>query len=158
MIVRIGICCALLLFSSEVSASLYCVVDFSGRRCNYTDMTTCQQAAGDQGECVLNRQEMIAPVGGAVYCLVEKWKTECVYRDLASCQRQALPRKASCLANPNLTQPSFKPSIGDADGWSRQPNPESGESQPQWGGQPWDGSKRGNYLPSPGYNPRPGSR
>ena len=148
---------ALLFAINEASASLYCVVDLSGRRCNYPDLVSCKQAAGEQGECVLNRQGMIAPVGGAPFCLVENWKTECVYRDRPSCQRQAAPRKAACIANPNLSnsQPSIpQPKTGSNWGSSQQ--------QQKWNQQqtnPWEQKPSGgDYLPSPGYNPRPGSR
>jgi hypothetical protein len=131
----------LFFWSYEASASLYCVVDFSGQRCNYPDLVSCKKAAGDQGDCILNRKGMIAPVGGAPFCLVEKWKTECVYQNLASCKRQAAPRKASCISNPNL-------SVGKSN------------SGGEWGGSEWPQpqSGGGRYLPSPGYNPRPGSR
>ena len=149
----------LLFWVNEASASLYCVVDFSGRRCRYPDLASCREAAGSQGECELNQGKMIAPVGGAPFCLVEKWKTECLYRDLSSCERQATPRRATCIANPNQggqgSRPSH-PSMPEA-GWG------GGQtSQPQWGQdpqQPWGSEpKGGRYLPSPGYNPRPGSR
>lgn len=123
-------------------ASLYCVVDFSGQRCHYSDLASCQEAAGRYGSCVMNRQQMLAPVGGAPFCLVEEWKTECLYRDLSSCQQQAEARRASCIANPNL---------------NRRPPPSWGNSVPG-SGRENPGAGSGRYLPSPGYDPRPGSR
>jgi hypothetical protein len=150
---RVLVFFALLIWSNDASASLYCLIDFNGRRCNYQDMASCQQAAGSQGECVLNRGEMIAPVGGAPFCLVEKWKTECIFQNRSSCERQSQARHASCIANPNLTNQKFE------GGWSR-PSQNQGNTQPKWGQQqPRDGKqKRDRYLPSPGYDPRPGSR
>ncbi|MBF0448038.1 MAG: hypothetical protein HQL67_07560 [Magnetococcales bacterium] len=128
----------------EACADLYCVVDFSGQRCIYPDLASCKGAVGESGgSCILNRSEMIAPVGGAAFCLVEQWKTECLYRDRASCERLGAARGAICIANPNLAAEipyTINPPI--ADDWG------SGHSLP--------GGDR--YLPSPGYDPRPGAR
>lgn len=122
----------ILLIAVDSEAALYCVVDFSGKRCQYTNLEVCQKAAGKQGSCFLNREEMLTPTGGAPYCLVESWRTECVYRDFVSCKQIAKPRRATCIANPNLT---IAPVV-NAD------NPIENEG----------------YLPSPTYQPNPGQR
>ena len=118
------------------NAALYCVVDFGGKRCQFTDLASCQKAAGTQGNCFLNQEGMQAPVGGSPFCLVESWHTDCVYRDMNSCALVAAPRQATCIANPNLTA---YPSIDTKT--STEPAP-----------------KNTDYLPSPTYQPQPGYR
>ncbi len=159
---------ALIFWSGEASASLYCVIDFNGKRCHYPDVESCRKAAGPRGQCVLNRGKMIAPTGGAPYCLVEKWKTECIYHSRAGCDRQAVPRQASCIANPNLaaspkfdslSQPGQNRGGGQSQ-WDRVNDQQWDRQQQQWNQQQkWGGeSSGGRYLPSPGYDPRPGAR
>lgn len=82
-------------------AELYCAINFAGKRCWYTDMISCRQAAGPQGDCILNVEKMQAPVGGAPWCMVESWQTRCIYSDKAKCLSVATPRRATCIANPN---------------------------------------------------------
>ncbi|MBF0194626.1 MAG: hypothetical protein HQL71_08705 [Magnetococcales bacterium] len=148
---------ALLLWSNEAGAALYCVVDFNGRRCNYSDLPSCKQAAGSRGDCVLNRDTMIAPQGGSPYCLVENWRTQCNYHSQASCEIQAKPRKATCIPNPNLAVGTFQQQNRE---WNTQPASKKPKNQPpQWGQKPWNNQpKKDHYLPSPSYNPRPGYR
>jgi len=52
-----------LFLATEAMAALYCVVDFGGKRCRYPDLPSCQQAAGKKGSCILNQQQIVAPVG-----------------------------------------------------------------------------------------------
>ncbi|MBF8273499.1 MAG: hypothetical protein HW380_2604 [Magnetococcales bacterium] len=137
-----GLC--MLLWSGEVGASLYCAVDFNGRRCQFVDLESCQKAVGGQGSCVLNRDGLVAPQGGAPFCLTEQWQTECIYRDREACEKVAAPRKATCIANPNLNR-------------SREGAPVSGGT-PTGTPQGEDASKNRNYLPSPDYFPSPGHR
>ncbi|MBF0444788.1 MAG: hypothetical protein HQL68_04310 [Magnetococcales bacterium] len=148
---------AILIWSNEAAAALYCVVDFNGKRCNYQDLASCKKAAGSRGDCVLNRETMIAPKGGSPYCMVENWRTQCNYHTLASCEKQAIPRKATCISNPNLATGGFQQ---QDKGWNSQPATKNPNDQSQqWGRNPWnDSPKKDRYLPSPGYNPRPGSR
>ncbi|MBF0124270.1 MAG: hypothetical protein HQL60_02900 [Magnetococcales bacterium] len=84
--------------SSGAAAAPFCVVDFAGERCWYADYDSCMRAAGNQGSCSVNRNEMVAPSGGAAYCLVESWKTDCIYRTLAQCDAEARRRRATCIA------------------------------------------------------------
>lgn len=122
----------------EGEAALYCVADFSGERCLFSDRASCQKAAGEQGSCFLNRKQLRAPTGGSPFCLVESWHTECIYRDMPSCALIAAPRQASCIANPNLTGdpvPDMPPLLEHT-----------------------DPKKPPEYLPSPGYQPIPGRR
>lgn len=122
----------ILFVAASGEAALYCVTDFGGERCHFTTLESCQRAAGAQGGCFLNREEVLAPTGGAPFCLVESWHTKCVYRDLASCTVVAKPRKASCITNPNLTTTP----VGHTE----------------------KNTKNMDYLPSPSYQPNPGHR
>ena len=117
-------------------AALYCVMDFGGKRCQFTDLASCQKAAGTQGNCFLNQEGMQVPTGGSPFCLVESWHTDCIYRDLDSCTLVASPRHATCIANPNLT--AHSPVDAEI---SAEPVP-----------------KNTDYLPSPAYQPQPGYR
>lgn len=127
-------------WSWEVGASLYCAVDFNGRRCQFVDLASCQMAIGPQGSCVLDRDSLVAPQGGAPFCLVEQWKTECIYQDLAACERMASPRKATCIGNPNSNR--GVPTVSGGDGMEV----------------PGGDSRNKRYLPSPDYFPAPGHR
>lgn len=138
----VGLCLGVgALWSGEVGAALYCAVDWNGRRCQFIDLLSCQQAVGTQGSCVLNREELMAPKGGASFCLVETRQTECIYNDMEACEKVALPRKATCIANPNMSREG-----------AAARDPESGGSE---GDDPRKGHK---YLPSPDYFPAPGRR
>ncbi|MBF0158385.1 MAG: hypothetical protein HQL58_02570 [Magnetococcales bacterium] len=92
------------IIGTEGNTAPFCVVDFAGERCWYADYDSCVRAAGSQGSCTVNRNEMIAPSGGADYCLVESWKTDCVYRTAAQCDREAQRRHATCIANPGSSR------------------------------------------------------
>lgn len=126
-----------LLVAVSGEAALYCVVDFGGKRCQFTNLESCQKAAGEQGSCFLNREEMLAPTGGAPFCLVESWHTECVYRILANCNLVAKSRQATCITNPNLTVTP----VG-----VKEKATQSTDTQ------------NTDYLPSPAYQPNPGYR
>jgi hypothetical protein len=84
----------------RASAAPFCVVDFAGERCWYKDYDSCVRAAGEQGECVVKPDTMVAPVGGAAYCLVESWQTQCNYATLAACERESQRRHATCIPHP----------------------------------------------------------
>ncbi|MBF0357971.1 MAG: DUF3551 domain-containing protein [Magnetococcales bacterium] len=147
---------ALLLCSNEALAALYCVVDFSGRRCIYPDLISCKRAAGGSGSCELNREQLVAPSGGAPFCLVERWQTECNYQTLASCEQQAKPRKATCINNPNLSPSSYTPAQNPNNRWS---TPQKNSTNQNNWQQSWPGQQQERrYLPHPGYDPSPGSR
>ncbi|MBF0187290.1 MAG: hypothetical protein HQL50_05130 [Magnetococcales bacterium] len=100
---------------SLAQAAPYCVVDFAGKRCGFSDMQSCRQAAGEKGSCVLDQERMRAPSGGSPWCLVESWRTECIDATHASCMKRAASRKATCIRNPNIVQhrtPTMKRSTG----------------------------------------------
>lgn len=141
-----------LFWAGESVAGLYCVVDLSGRRCDFMDLDSCKKSAGKAGSCVLNRDGMMAPQGGAPYCLVESWRTECVYQDLAGCEQQTFSRKASCIPNPNLYQAPVDFS-GEGHGRAGE-----GSGKAEDGGENSDGRFERKYLPSPDYKPAPGLR
>ncbi|MBF0153180.1 MAG: hypothetical protein HQL64_05520 [Magnetococcales bacterium] len=88
------------LMAGSSEASLFCVMDFAGKRCQFSDLDTCRRAAGKQGGCVLNETEIARPFGDAPFCLVESWRTECVFIDMASCEKRSSTRSV-CIANPN---------------------------------------------------------
>ncbi|MBF0422938.1 MAG: hypothetical protein HQL73_08090 [Magnetococcales bacterium] len=127
---------------NTVEAALYCAVDINGRRCQFVDLPSCQEAVGPKGSCVLNRGELMAPKGGAAFCLAEPWQTECIYSDREACEKVAGPRKAICIINPNLNQ----------EGREWDPEREVDGSQGN------DPKLNRKYLPSPDYYPSPGRR
>ena len=55
--------------ASTAFAAPYCAVFSYGKQCYYYDWSTCQQAAGTQGACVINQEEAKAPSGGAPFCV-----------------------------------------------------------------------------------------
>lgn len=132
LIGMVGVClCGLLCWSGLAAASLFCVVDFAGKRCNYPDLDACRQAAGRQGGCVLNEGALVKPVGGAPVCLVESWRTECIYSDRVSCEQRAMATRTVCVDNPNLP--------GSEAGGRDSPVGQTGVGE--------------GYLPSPFYRP-----
>lgn len=105
MILRWALLLGLAMSPGVTSAEgLFCVMDFAGKRCWYSDIVSCQQAAGDTGTCSINEGAMIPPSGGSPFCIVESWKTSCIYQDQTDCQKQASARRAVCIANPNTTR------------------------------------------------------
>lgn len=137
-LVRTSLMLWTLLVPAYGETALYCVVDFGGKRCQFSDLTSCQKAAGKHGNCFLNREVMLAPHGGSPFCLVESWHTACVYRSLASCNVVAKPRQAICIPNPNLTAAPV------ADDTKKIPGGKTPE--------------KSLYFPSPEYQPSPGHR
>ncbi len=135
--VVIGVC---LLWWESAWASLYCAVEFSGRRCQFVDLESCRKAVeGTQGSCVLNKESLMAPRGGGPFCLTEQWKTECIYQDRAACEKVAAPQKAICITNPNMDRGVVPEALSEE--WKEK-----------------DAKKGRNYLPSPDYFPTPGHR
>ncbi|MBF0428007.1 MAG: hypothetical protein HQL94_03730 [Magnetococcales bacterium] len=90
-----------LLMAGMGEAALFCVMDSTGKHCQYSDLDSCRRAAGSKAGCVLNDAEVAKPFGGSPYCLVESWRTECVYMDMASCEKRATTTRTVCMANPN---------------------------------------------------------
>ena len=87
--------------ASTAFAAPYCAVFSYGKQCYYYDWSTCQQAAGTQGACVINQEEAKAPSGGAPFCVVASYGTQCYYYDAQACRQAAASANAVCATNPN---------------------------------------------------------
>ncbi|ABK42782.1 hypothetical protein Mmc1_0255 [Magnetococcus marinus MC-1] len=87
---------------ARAGQGLYCLHGDAGIHCVYASFTACMAAAaGSHGECKLNQNGMLKPVGGAPYCIAEKWRVHCIYPSMESCMVQAMARRAQCVPNPN---------------------------------------------------------
>lgn len=82
-------------------AAPYCAVFSFGQQCYYYDWKSCAQAAGNQGACVINQDEVKAPSGGAPFCVVASYGTQCYYYDAQSCRQAAASANAVCAINSN---------------------------------------------------------
>ena len=88
--------------STISEAAPFCAVFSFGRQCYYYDMNTCRQAAGTQGACVVNQEEMQAPsASGAPFCVVQSFGTQCFYYDAQSCRDAAASSGGACVINSN---------------------------------------------------------
>ncbi len=147
-----------LLMAGESQASLFCVVDFSGKRCQFGDLDSCRRAAGKQGGCVLNEAEIAKPFGGSPFCLVESWRTECVYMSMAACEKRAQTTRTVCMANPNgggMGHSPFGNQVPQGGVAAARMPPGMGTTGGFPGGMnlPSSGGVGSTYLPSPGYWP-----
>lgn len=68
---------AILIVPDQVRAAPFCAVFGHGRECFYFDMTSCRQAAGTAGMCVVNQDEVQARPGGSPFCVVSAAGAEC---------------------------------------------------------------------------------
>ncbi|MBF0340742.1 MAG: hypothetical protein HQL95_07225 [Magnetococcales bacterium] len=105
----------------DAQAALFCVTDFGGRRCTYPDLDACRRAAGQQGGCDLNTEELVKPTGAAPFCLVESWRTECNYMDRLSCEKRAAMIRTVCIVNPNAPGVEANP-LAPPQGYMPSPN------------------------------------
>lgn len=90
-----------LLAATTAFAAPYCAVFSYGKQCYYYDWNSCQQAAGNEGACVINQEEAKAPSGDAPFCVVASYGTQCYYYDAQSCRQAATSANAVCAINPN---------------------------------------------------------
>lgn len=104
LLLVIVLCCASIQ-PADVYAAPFCTVFSYGKQCYYYTWEECQQAAGSQGACVVNDQEVRAPSGGsssgAPFCVVTSFGTNCWYYDAASCRQAAASSGGVCAVNPN---------------------------------------------------------
>jgi outer membrane protein assembly factor BamE (lipoprotein component of BamABCDE complex) len=92
----------LLLISTQVFSAPFCVVNSYGTNCWYYDMNSCRQAAGNQGACIVNQQEVQQPASsGTPFCVVTGYATNCWYYDAQSCRQAASSSGGACVVNPN---------------------------------------------------------
>lgn len=91
----------LMLVASIAVAAPYCAVFSFGKQCYYYDYSSCVQAAGSQGACVINQEEVKAPSGSAPFCVVASYGTQCSYYDAQSCRQAAASANAVCAINSN---------------------------------------------------------
>ena len=88
--------------ATDIFAAPFCTVFSYGRQCYYYSYEDCLRAAGSQGACVINQDEVRAPPSsGAPFCVVTSFGTRCYYYDAASCQREAANSGGVCAVNPN---------------------------------------------------------
>lgn len=98
---RLGILILSLSITPLAHAAPFCAVFSYGKQCFYYDYNSCLQAAGSQGACVVNQDEMRAPSSGAPFCVVASYGTQCYYYDAQSCRQAAASQNAACVVNPN---------------------------------------------------------
>jgi hypothetical protein len=100
---RIAVSIVLLALTAlSAQAAPFCAVFGYGRQCFYFDMNSCRQAAGSQGACVVNEEEVQAPSSsGAPFCVVQSFGTQCFYFDADSCRRAAANSGGACVVNSN---------------------------------------------------------
>lgn len=87
--------------SPSVFAAPFCAVFSYGTQCFYYDMNSCRQAAGSQGACIINQEEVKPPSGGAPFCVVASYGSQCFYFDAQSCRQAASFSGGACVVNPN---------------------------------------------------------
>ena len=92
--IALGILAAGLLASADVAAAPYCAVFSYGRQCWYYSYDACLQAAGTQGVCIINPNEVRAPSSGAPFCVVTSTGANCWYYDAQSCRQAAQDQDA----------------------------------------------------------------
>lgn len=91
-----------LLYSSSVIAAPFCVVTNYGTNCWYFNMNDCRRAAGSQGACIINQEEVQQPsAGGTPFCVVTNYATNCWYYNAESCRQAAASNGGACVVNPN---------------------------------------------------------
>lgn len=87
--------------SQPAIAAPFCAVFSYGKQCYYYTYDACLRAAGTQGACVTNDEEVRAPSSGAPFCVVASYGTQCYYYDAESCRRAAATVDGVCAVNPN---------------------------------------------------------
>lgn len=92
----------LLFYSTSVFAAPFCAVFSFGTQCYYYNMNECRRAAGSQGACIINQEEVQQPSGsGAPFCVVTNFGTNCWYYNAGSCRQAANSSGGACVVNPN---------------------------------------------------------
>ncbi len=93
----------LLLFTSTaVFAAPFCVVKSTGTNCWYYNMNSCRQAAGTQGACIINQEEVEQPsASDAPFCVITSYATQCWHYNAESCRQAAASSGGACVVNPN---------------------------------------------------------
>lgn len=91
----------LLFASTQALAAPFCVVTSYGTNCWYNNMNDCRRAAGSQGACIINQEEVQQPSGGTPFCVVTGYGTNCWYYNAESCRQAAASNGGACVVNPN---------------------------------------------------------
>lgn len=91
----------LILYSGSVFSAPFCVVTNWGTNCYYYNMESCRQAAGTQGACIINQDEVQRPTSGAPFCVVSAYATNCWYYNAQSCRQAASSSGGACVVNPD---------------------------------------------------------
>lgn len=86
-------------FTIPACAAPFCAVFSFGKQCYYYDMNDCRRAAGRDGMCVVNQDEIKSQSGGAPFCVVSAYGARCYYYDADSCRREAAASGGACVAN-----------------------------------------------------------
>ena len=95
------LCVVAIVLSESAIAAPFCAVFSYGKQCYYYTYDDCLQAAGSQGACVANNEEVRAPSSGAPFCVVASYGTQCFYYNAESCRRAASSAKGACIVNPS---------------------------------------------------------
>lgn len=99
--VRVAALVVLTFATGHALAGTYCAVFSWGKQCYYSTWSACKYAAGTQGACVINQEEVKPPSGNAPFCTVSSFGTQCYYYDVQSCQYAAKSVQGVCAVNPN---------------------------------------------------------
>ena len=92
----------LLLTSTVAFAAPFCAVFSYGTQCYYYNMNDCRRAAGSQGACIINQDEVRQPSGGgSPFCVVTGYGTNCWYYNADSCRQAAASSGGACVVNSN---------------------------------------------------------
>jgi hypothetical protein len=91
----------LALTMGSAHAAPFCAVFSFGRQCFYYDMDSCREAAGTQGACAVNSEEIRPSSSGAPFCVVQSFGAQCFYYDAESCRDAAASSGGACVVNPS---------------------------------------------------------
>ena len=101
---RLLIFAVVILASAPSHAAPFCALLPAGKKCLYYDMKSCRRAAGANGKCDINHNEvgLSDDQKGAKFCAVSSsFGVQCFYHDAASCRRAAERAGGACLIREN---------------------------------------------------------
>jgi hypothetical protein len=70
--------------STTVHSAPFCAIFSYGKNCWYFSYDECLEAAGGDGACVTNQEEIRPPSGSGRFCVVSSFGTNCSFFDASS--------------------------------------------------------------------------
>ncbi|MEO7862863.1 MAG: hypothetical protein ABIU05_20985 [Nitrospirales bacterium] len=89
----------LILAPNEGITGPYCAVHPGYEECHFYNYQECQRAAGSEGACIPNPQEIQQPNGSSPFCVVTSYGTQCHYWNVQECRQAAYNAGAVCVIN-----------------------------------------------------------